>query len=65
MLSEPGAIANLIRSEPATPRKCTIPRSTLSELRKKADDQITKDHLRRLQAPIGVSAALKCWMEMN
>ena len=65
ILSEPGEIADLIRSEPATPRKCAFERKTLSELRKKADDQIIKDHLRRLQAPIGVLAVMKCWMEMS
>jgi hypothetical protein len=65
IITEPGEIAALIRSEPATPRHCAIERKTLSEIRKKMDEQIVTDQLRRLQAPIGVMPILKCWMELN
>jgi hypothetical protein len=65
ILTEPGEIAELIRSEPTTPRHCSIERETLSEIRKKVDEQIVTDHLRRLQAPVGVMPILKCWMELN
>jgi hypothetical protein len=65
IITEPGEIAALIRSEPATPRHCVIERKTLSEIRKKMDEQIVTDQLRRLQAPIGVMPILKCWMELN
>ena len=63
--TEPGAIAKLIRSLPDTPRKSTVSRKTLSELRKKADERIITDYLKPLQAPIGITAVLKCWMEIS
>lgn len=65
ILTEPKAIADLIRSESSTARKCVIDRKKLSEIRKLADDHIVNNHLRILQAPIGVSPTLKCWMELN
>lgn len=65
VLTEPGAIANLIRSEPDTPRRCTLERATLAELRKQVERQVIADYLRPLQAPVGVTPILKCWMELN
>lgn len=65
VLSEPGAIASLIRSEPDTPRHCAIDRPSLSELRKKVEKQVVTDYLRPLQAPPGVKPLLKCWLELN
>jgi superfamily II DNA or RNA helicase len=65
VLTEPGAIAALIRCEPDTPRRCAIDRVELSELRKKVEKQVVTDYLRPLQAPPGVTPILKCWMELN
>lgn len=65
VLNDTGAIAKLIRSTPATERKCSIEKITLSDLRKKVEKQLVHDFLRPLQAPIGVSPVLKCWMELN
>lgn len=65
VLTEPGAIATLIRSEPATPRRCAMDRAALSELRKQVEKQVVTDYLRPLQAPVGVTPILKCWMELN
>jgi hypothetical protein len=65
LTGEPGEIAALIRSEPATRRACRVERPTLSELRKKAEKQIVTDYLRPLVAPVGVTPALMCWMELN
>lgn len=65
ILTEPGAIAVLIRSEPATPRHCAIDRALRSDLRKKVERQVVTDYLRPLQAPVGVAPILKCWMELN
>lgn len=65
ILTEPGAIANLIRSDPDTARHCAIGRQSLSELRKKVEKQVVTDYLRPLQAPVGVTPILKCWMELN
>jgi len=65
ILTEPGAIANLIRSDPATARHCAIDRKSLSDLRKKVEKQVVTAYLRPLQAPPGVTPILKCWMELN
>ena len=65
VLTEPGAIASLVRSEPETPRHCALDRATLSELRKRVEKQVVADYLRPLQAPVGVTPILKCWMELN
>lgn len=62
---EPHRIANLIRSEPDTPRACVFDAAALSALRRKAEKQIAKTHLRPLQAPVGVAPVLKCWMELS
>ncbi len=63
--SDPGTVAELIRSLPSTPRHCSLDRVALSDLRKKVEKQLIADHLRSLQAPVGVSPILKCWMELN
>jgi hypothetical protein len=65
ILTEPGAIASLIRSAPDTPRACKIDQATLSEVRKQVEKQIVVEYLKPLQAPIGVSPILKCWMEIS
>jgi hypothetical protein len=65
VLTEPGTIADLIRSTPDTPRHCAIDRPKLSSLRQEVEKQVTRDYLRPLQAPPGVTPILKCWMELN
>jgi superfamily II DNA or RNA helicase len=61
----PGAIADLIRSLPATPIHHALDREALSKLRERIEKELIKTHLRPLQAPIGVSPVLKCWMEIS
>jgi superfamily II DNA or RNA helicase len=65
VLTDAAAIARFVRATPETPRVCTLERSLLSEIRKQADKQITADILRPLQAPVGVTPILKCWMELS
>lgn len=65
VVSDPGALADLIRSVPETPRHCALNRADLSELRKKVEKQLVTDHLRSLQAPAGITPVLRCWMELN
>ncbi|MDD5268353.1 MAG: helicase-related protein [Methylococcales bacterium] len=65
LLTEPGAIARLIRSEPDTARHCSIEQTTLSDLRKKVEKQLTTGYLKPLQAPLGITPILKCWLELN
>ena len=63
--TDPAKMANLVRSDPETARSTSIAQATLSEIRKKADKQLTLDYLKPLQAPIGIAPVLKCWMELN
>ncbi|HEX8311214.1 MAG TPA: helicase-related protein, partial [Chthoniobacteraceae bacterium] len=65
LATDPSAIADLIRSLPDTARHCALDRAELSKLRKAVEKEITRTHLRALQAPPGVTPVLKCWMEMN
>jgi superfamily II DNA or RNA helicase len=62
--TDAGSMAELIRSQPETPRRCALERLALSDLRKKVEKQLITEHLRALQAPAGVSPVLKCWMEV-
>jgi len=65
ILEEPGEIVASIRSAPDTPRKCTAEEMTLVELRGKMEKHIKNSYLKRVDAPIGVNPALRCWMELN
>lgn len=65
VFTDPAGIADLIRSKPETRRHCAFDRAQLSTLRKKMEKEVTRAHLRALQAPPGVSPILKCWMELN
>ncbi len=65
ILTDVGAIANLIRSTPENQRKIAVDRNTLSNLRKQLEKQLTASYLRPQQAPLGVAPVLKCWMELN
>ncbi len=65
ILEEPGEIVAGIRSNPDTPRKCTTDELTLVELRGRIEKHIKNTYLKRVDAPVGVKPALKCWMELN
>jgi len=65
ILEEPGEIVSSIRSKPEIPRKCTTEQKTLVELRGKIEKHIKNTYLKRVDAPVGVKPALKCWMELN
>ena len=58
-------MAKLIRSLPDTPTHHSLDRKGLTELRAKIEKQLTNSKLKTLQAPIGVSPILKCWMEVS
>jgi hypothetical protein len=64
-LTDPGAIADAIRCAPETPRHCTADRAKLADLRKKVERQVVQTVLKGLNAPVGVSPVLKCWMELS
>jgi hypothetical protein len=61
----PGEIIASIRSTPETPRICNTEEKTLVELRGKIEKHIKNTYLKRVDAPVGVKPALKCWMEVN
>jgi len=61
----PRAIAEMIRCLPETPIHHSLDRAGLSKLREKLERQLIQSHLRSLQAPVGVSPVLKCWMEIS
>jgi hypothetical protein len=65
ILEEPGEIVASIRSKSETPRKCTNEEKTLIELRATIEKHIKNSYLKRVDAPVGVKPALKCWMELN
>ncbi len=65
ILEDPGEIVGSIRSKPETPRRCTTGQKTLVELRAKLEKHIKNTYLRRVDAPVGVKPALRCWMELN
>lgn len=54
-----------IRSTPETPRYCLIPRATLHDVREKLDRHVKNSYLKKVQAPVGVAAELRAWMELN
>jgi superfamily II DNA/RNA helicase len=62
---EPSEIISLIRSEPTTPRRRAIEDATLSEIRIKVEKHIKNSYFKKAQAPIGVKAILKAWMELS
>lgn len=65
ILEEPGDIVASIRSGPETPRRCVMDEKSLLDVRGKIEKHIKNSYLKRLDAPVGVKPALKCWMELN
>jgi len=65
ILEQPGEIVGSIRSAAETPRRCTTEQKTLIELRGKIEKHIKNSYLKRVDAPVGVKPALRCWMELN
>ena len=65
IFEEPGEIIDSIRSQLDTPRTCTIQQAVLVEIRGKIEKHIKNSYLKRVDAPVGVKPALRCWMELN
>ena len=42
-----------------------MPQADLHEVRLKVEKHIKNTYLKQVQAPVGVSPVLKCWMELN
>ncbi|MDZ4724440.1 MAG: helicase-related protein [candidate division Zixibacteria bacterium] len=65
ILDEPDQILDLIRSKPTTPRRRSLPDASLTEIRVKLEVHIKNTYLKQVQAPVGVKANLKAWMELS
>jgi superfamily II DNA or RNA helicase len=64
-LDDAPQIVDYIRSAPDTERHCETAQSTLKEIRERIEKHIKNTYLKKVQAPIGVEAVLKAWMELN
>ena len=65
ILEDPSEIVESIRSKPNTPRRVTTKEEMLLDVRKKIEKHIKNTYLKRVDAPIGVSPRLRCWMELS
>jgi hypothetical protein len=65
VIEEPSEILDLIRSTPGTPRHRGVADETLSDVRAKVEKHIKNTYFKKVQAPVGVKAALKTWMELS
>jgi len=65
ILEDATEIVQLIRSKPDTPRHRTLQEKNLSEIRTVVEKQIKNSYFKKVQAPVGVKATLKAWMELS
>lgn len=65
ILEEPSEIVGVIRCKPDTPRHRVIQDKTLSEIRAEVEKYIKNTYFKRVQAPVGVKAQLKAWLEIS
>ena len=65
ILKDPSEIVAGIRSRPATRRRCTTEETTLLSIRKRVERHVKNTYLKRVDAPLGVTPRLACWMELN
>ena len=65
ILDDVTQILDLIRSRPDTHRHRTLPENSLSEIRLLVEKHIKNSYFKQKQAPVGVRATLKAWMELS
>lgn len=65
IIDDPTEIIGLIRSVPETPRHRTLPEKNLTEIRATVEKHIKNTYFKKVQAPVGVRATLKAWMELS
>ncbi len=65
ILEEPSEMVGVIRCKPDTPRHRAIADTTLSEIRSEIEKHIKNTYFKKVQAPVGVKARLKAWMEIS
>jgi hypothetical protein len=62
---DPTEIFGYIKCNKNTPIKRELAKETLIEIRKKMDNHVKNTYLKSVQAPIGVKATIKAWMELT
>lgn len=65
ILDEAGEVLASIRTKHDESRLCKIPEKELIEARAAVEKHIKQSYLRRVDAPVGIKPALRCWMELN
>jgi superfamily II DNA or RNA helicase len=65
IIEEPTEILEYIRCSRDTPITRAMAKETLKEIRKKMDSHVKNTHLKFIQAPMGVKATIKSWMELT
>ncbi|HPO14154.1 MAG TPA: helicase-related protein [Candidatus Hydrogenedentes bacterium] len=65
ILEEVPDMIQLIRSTPETPRFRSVEDKTLSEIRATIEKHIKNTYFKSTQAPAGVKATLKAWLEIS
>ncbi len=65
IIEEPTEILEYIRCSRDTPITRAMAKETLKEIRKKMDSHVRNTHLKFIQAPMGVKATIKAWMELT
>jgi len=65
IIEDPAKIIAAIRCVPDTPRRCVMEAPTLADVRLKVEKHIKNSYMKSVQAPAGVTATLKAWMELN
>jgi hypothetical protein len=65
VVTEASEIIDLIRSTPDTPRHRSLEDKTLSEIRAAVEKEVKNTYFKRVQAPVGVKATLRAWMELS
>jgi len=65
IIDDPAELLEHIRCDIDTLKTQIIPHESLKEIRLKMDKHIKNTYLKSVQAPIGVKALLKTWMELS
>jgi hypothetical protein len=65
ILEDASAIAEHIRSTRDTVRVFTVSEDEVIDIRKKILTHIRNSYLRRINAPVGITAKLRCWMALS
>lgn len=65
IFEDAAAMWEFIRCQPETDRHCTVEKATLTEIRKKVEKHIKDTYLKKVQAPQGVKATLRAWLELS